>query len=106
MEDIELGYRLFRYGAKMYYSEIPLAIHLKSVTGGSRKLHNDVPFEKLVSILYIYKKHFPGWGVKQLLLYQLWKVFRAKKNLMNALLVFKTVKRLYKANSIANKLIK
>ena len=37
MEDIELGYRLYRYGAKMYYSSAAFAQHKEWSTGGTRK---------------------------------------------------------------------
>ena len=69
MEDIELGYRLFKEGAKMYYSSLPHAIHKAAPSGGTRKTqNNDLQYIKLFSRVYLYRKHFEGWAVQQLYL--------------------------------------
>jgi GT2 family glycosyltransferase len=87
MVDFELGYRLYKSGAKIYYSYKPFAMHLRG-EGGSRK--NPKNHNKLVSQIYIHRKHFPGWITKQYILslfltrkYYLlfpWKVYFAWKN--------------------------
>jgi GT2 family glycosyltransferase len=68
MADIEMGFRLFKSGAKMYHSVKPFVHHLKSDKGGSRKSQPNLPYLRLVSWLYIYRKHFQGWGTKQFIL--------------------------------------
>jgi GT2 family glycosyltransferase len=68
MVDFELGYRLFRYGAKIYFSHEPFAVHLRA-PGGSRQKPNR--HDRLVAALYIHKKHFPGWITKQFMLKQM-----------------------------------
>jgi GT2 family glycosyltransferase len=65
MEDIELGYRLYKSGAKIYHSYKPFAYHKRFKTGGSRKSQKNMSQVKLVSKLYLYKKHFPGWSTHQ-----------------------------------------
>jgi len=62
MVDFELGYRLFRHGAKIFFSYKPAAKHLRG-EGGSRK--NPKNHNKLLAALYIHKKHFPGWITRQ-----------------------------------------
>ncbi len=71
MEDIEFGYRLFLHGAKMYYSDKPFAQHKRWHTGGTRKSQDHLPYVRLVSKLYLHKKHFPGWTTKQFILREL-----------------------------------
>lgn len=68
MEDIDLGYRLFRHGAKMFYSEKPLSRHRRAETGGTRKTQPDLERTRLLSKIYLHKKHFPGWTTQQYLL--------------------------------------
>jgi GT2 family glycosyltransferase len=68
MADIELGLRLFKSGAKMYHSVKPFVHHLKSDKGGSRKAQSNLPYLRLMSWLYIYRKHFSGWATKQFIL--------------------------------------
>jgi GT2 family glycosyltransferase len=68
MEDIELGYRLFRAGAKLWYSDKPFARHMKAASGGTRKTQPDRVGVKLFSKIYLHRKHFPGWTTKQYLL--------------------------------------
>lgn len=68
MEDIELGYRLFRAGAKIWYSDEPFARHMKAPLGGTRKTQPDRVGIKLFSKIYLHRKHFPGWTTKQYLL--------------------------------------
>ena len=70
MEDLELGYRLFKYGAKMFYSSKAFAQHKEWSTGGTRKSQKNLPYVRLVSRLYLYKKHFPGWTTKQFILHE------------------------------------
>jgi GT2 family glycosyltransferase len=65
MVDFELGYRLYKSGAKIYFSYKPLAKHLRG-DGGSRK--NPKNHNKLVSAIYIHRKHFPGWITTQFIL--------------------------------------
>jgi GT2 family glycosyltransferase len=68
MADIELGFRLFKSGAKMYHSVKPFVHHLKSDKGGARKGQPGLPYLRLMSWLYIYRKHFPGWTTRQFIL--------------------------------------
>lgn len=65
MEDIELGYRLYLDGVKMYYSASPWAIHKPEPTGGTRATQKNIRYIKLLSKVYLYKKHFDGWTSKQ-----------------------------------------
>ena len=65
MQDYEFGFRLFRKGAKIFYSYKPLAQHLRG-EGGLRK--NSMKFDRLVGAIYLHKKHFPGWITKQFFL--------------------------------------
>ena len=65
MQDYEFGFRLFRKGAKIFYSYKPLAQHLRG-EGGLRK--NPMKFDRLVGAIYLHKKHFPGWITKQFFL--------------------------------------
>jgi GT2 family glycosyltransferase len=65
MADVEIGFRLYKSGAKMYHSVKPFVHHFKSNRGGSRKSQKDIPYLRLLSYLYIYKKHFPGWSTRQ-----------------------------------------
>ncbi len=65
MADVELGFRLFKSGAKMYHSAKIFLHHRKSIKGGTRKSQSNIPYLRLVSYLYIYKKHFPGWSTRQ-----------------------------------------
>ena len=68
MEDIELGYRLFRSGALVWYSDEPFARHLRASMGGTRKTQPDPVAVKLFSKIYLHRKHFPGWATTQFLL--------------------------------------
>jgi GT2 family glycosyltransferase len=72
MADVELGLRLYKSGAKIYHSTKPFLHHFKSDKGGSRKAQCDIPYLRLVSYLYIYKKHFPGWSTYQFCLKEIW----------------------------------
>ena len=65
MEDVELGLRMFQYGAKMYYSTKPFVQFLRHPTGGTRETQINLEYVKLFSKVYLYKKHFPGWTTKQ-----------------------------------------
>ena len=76
MNDFEIGYRLFKSGAKMYFSEKPFAQHLRA-TGGLRKKPKN--HNKLVAALYIHNKHFPGWMTFQYKLWFVLSVFNFKK---------------------------
>ncbi len=62
MVDFELGYRLFRAGAKIHFTDKAFAQHLRA-PGGSRQ--NPRNHNKLVAALYIHRKHFPGWITTQ-----------------------------------------
>ena len=62
MVDFELGYRLFRAGAKIHYSGKPFAQHLRSEGGSRKNIKNDI---SIISAFYIHKKHFPGWITTQ-----------------------------------------
>ena len=95
MVDFELGYRLFRYGAKIYFSYKPFARHLRG-SGGSRK--NPKNYNRFISALYIHKKHFPGWITHQ---------FIAKNLLRKRLLIEPWLPlKILRANHIVNKLLK
>lgn len=65
MEDIELGYRLYLEGAKMYYSEQPHAIHNAAPSGGTRATQKNMTQARLLSKVYLYRKHFGGWTTQQ-----------------------------------------
>lgn len=95
MVDFELGYRLFKYGAKIYFSHEPFARHLRG-KGGSRK--NPKKYDKFISALYIHKKHFPGWITTQFILYKLFhnRLFMGPWRLLKIL----------RANYIVNNLLK
>ena len=68
MEDIELGYRLFRAGARLWFSDAPFARHMRALQGGTRKTQPDPAGVKLFSKIFLYRKHFPGWSTRQYLL--------------------------------------
>jgi len=114
MSDIELGYRLFLHGAKMYYSEKPFCHHKKWGSGGTRKTNSDTPYVRLLSRIYLYKKHFPGWSTKQFILKEiisalLFRQFVSGQFTVGYLLrpysVFFRLWQLIKANSTANRLL-
>ena len=65
MEDIELGYRLYLKGAKIYYSALPHAIHDAAPTGGTRSTQNDMIYARVFSKVYLYRRHFAGWTTTQ-----------------------------------------
>ena len=95
MVDFELGYRLFKYGAKIYFSHEPFARHLRG-KGGSRK--NPKKYDKFISALYIHKKHFPGWITTQFILKSLFR----KRFIREPWLPLKILR----ANYIVNNLLK
>ncbi len=101
--DFELGYRLFRYGAKIYFSYEPFARHLRG-GGGSRK--NPGNYDALVSALYIHKKHFPGWTTRQFLMMFLLRTYLRKRNIIAPWHPFLETYRLLRANRIANEKLK
>jgi GT2 family glycosyltransferase len=68
MEDMELGYRLYKSGAKMFRSHNPLVNHKRWQKGGTRKSQRNMVHTRLVSKFYLYRKHFPGWVTDQLLI--------------------------------------
>jgi GT2 family glycosyltransferase len=68
MEDIDLGYRLFRTGAKMFYSEKPFSRHMRAPLGGTRKTQRDQQWVRILSKVYLHQKHFPGWATRQLVI--------------------------------------
>ncbi|MCI5137199.1 MAG: glycosyltransferase family 2 protein [Candidatus Electrothrix sp. AR1] len=65
MEDIELGYRLYKVGAKVFYSSNPHAVHNAAPTGGTRASQKNIQYIKLLSRVYLYHKHFDGWARQQ-----------------------------------------
>ena len=65
MVDFELGYRLFRSGAKLYYSSLPFAKHLRSEGGTRKHVQKDY---RLMAPIYIHMKHYPGWIYQQYIL--------------------------------------
>ncbi|MBN1298642.1 MAG: glycosyltransferase family 2 protein, partial [Actinobacteria bacterium] len=75
MEDIELGYRLFKSGAKILHSYRPFAYHKRFKTGGTRRSQKNIPQAKLISKFYFYKKHFPGWGLQQFFIREILNAF-------------------------------
>jgi len=95
MVDFEFGYRLYQRGAKIYFSSKPWAKHLRA-EGGSRK--NPQNYDKLISSLYIHKKHFPGWTTKQFMI----KCIMSKKTIINPISIFKV----YCASRKADQLLK
>lgn len=70
MEDAELGYRLYRSGAKLFRSYKPFVTHKRWSEGGSRKSTINKSYIRLVSKLYLYKKHFPGWSTRQFIIHE------------------------------------
>lgn len=115
MADVELGFRLYKIGAKIYHSIKPFVYHTKSNKGGTRKSQRDIPYLRLVSYLYIYKKHFPGWSTSQFKLKEVLGSFLFRDpingnfritNLKNPLYPFFRLVRLIKACIESEKLLK
>ena len=100
MVDFELGYRLYRHGAKIYFSEDPFVVHLRA-PGGSRKKPDR--HDRLVAALYIHKKHFPGWITKQFVLKQLHDSIWNRRVLVRPWSPFVRASKLIRANRIVNK---
>lgn len=75
MADVELGYRLFLHGAKLFFSEKPFAHHKRWSSGGTRQLGKNIGYTRLVSRMYLYRKHFPGWMTKQFILHEILSAF-------------------------------
>lgn len=107
MADIELGYRLFLNGAKMFYSQRPFAIHRRWSSGGTRKTQKDIKYLRLVSRIYLYKKHFPGWTTRQFFLKEVLGAFLfrefvsgkfVKKNILKPYYPLASLLKLLKAN--------
>ena len=114
MADIELGFRLFKNGAKIYHSTKPFIHHLKGTSGGSRKAQQNLQYKRLLSWLYLYKKHFPGWGTQQFILHEIMCAilfrepisgFFKKGNLKNPFLPLVRIAQLIKACVESNKLL-
>jgi len=119
MADIELGYRLFRHGAKIFFSEKPFAHHKRWKSGGTFEKTKDIAYIRLVSRFYIYQKHFPGWMTKQFVLHEfisalLLREFVSgkflKKNMMKPYLpiirVFQVITAYNKAKNMLQDLVK
>jgi GT2 family glycosyltransferase len=115
MADIELGYRLFRSGAKIYHSEKPFVYHKRWHKGGTRKTQSNINYIRLISRFYLYKKHFPGWGTYQFLLLEILNalLFRAQmrgefqpKSLKNPFLPVIRLCRILRAWVESNRLLK
>lgn len=106
MHDFEFGFRLFKYGAKIYYSHKPWCKHLRA-SGGLRKKPKN--HNKLVSALYIHNKHFPGWITTQFKLWFIFSVFNRKqfwKRPWRPFIFPFKIYKLLKANKVAKKLVK
>ena len=97
MQDFEFGYRLYKFGAKILYSNLPWCQHLRA-SGGLRKK----PFRNaaLVGAIYIHKKHFPGWITKQFILKQIlrMKVIYRPWLLIKLILAYWDAMKFIKAN--------
>ena len=65
MDDFELGYRLYKSGAKIFFSTLPRCKHLRA-GGGLRK--NPLRYDRLAGAIYLHRKHFPGWITTQFIL--------------------------------------
>ena len=107
MEDIELGLRMFQFGAKMFYSEKPFVQFTRHPTGGTRETQKNIVYAKLVSRLYLYRKHFPGWSTRQYILREFLNSIMFKElvscyfsiwNLTKLQMPFVNLWLLYKAN--------
>jgi GT2 family glycosyltransferase len=79
MEDMELGYRLYKSGAKMFRSHYPVVNHKRWQKGGSHKRQKDLSHVRMISKFYFYKKHFPGWVTIQLLLREILNALAFRK---------------------------
>lgn len=115
MADIELGYRLYRNGAKIFHSEKPFVYHKRWKKGGTRKTQSNISYLRMVSRLYLYKKHFSGWGVRQFLILETLNalLFRAQmkgefqpRTLKNPLLPIIRIFRIIKAWIESERLLK
>ena len=104
MVDFELGYRLFRHGAKIYFSDEPFAQHLGASAGGSRK--NPRAHDRLVAALYIHKKHFPGWITRQFVLKHLLFAYFRRRSLVKPWMALAETYRLIQANRVVNQKLK
>ena len=79
-EDYEFSYRLFRSGAKVFFSPKPVAKNKRVYYGGGHhkkqsfwgKVFRPIPHP---NYLYIHMKHFPGWTTKQLILQIIFEVY-------------------------------
>lgn len=96
MQDFEFGYRLFKSGAKIYYSHKPWCKHLRA-PGGLRK--NPIKFDRLVGAIYFHKKHFSGWIYKQFIIKNIFRL----KCLYRPWLILKLFYSIYLANKLLRK---
>lgn len=103
MVDFELGYRLFRSGAKIYFSHEPFARHLRA-PGGQRK--NPQNHSRVVAGLYIHKKHFPGWITTQWVLKYLTGAFVRRRNIIEPWHPLARTYTLIRANGRVNRLLR
>jgi len=115
MADVELGYRLFRGGGKIFHSEKPFVYHKRWQKGGTRKAMQDIKYLRLLSRFYLYKKHFPGWSTHQFLLLEILNaiLFRAQmrgefqpRSLKNPFLPLIRIYKIIKAWIESEKLLK
>jgi len=115
MADVELGYRLFRSGAKMFHSEKPFVYHKRWHKGGTHVAKYDIKYIRLLSRLYFYKKHFPGWSTQQFLLLEILNaiLFRSQmhgefqpRSLKNPFLPLTRIYKIIKAGFESEKLLK
>jgi len=78
-DDIEFAYRLYRSGATMYFSHLPVVRNRRLTWGGA--YHPEAWFQRMwrprphPNYLYFHRKHLPGWSTRQLILKQLIDVY-------------------------------
>jgi len=110
-EDYDFSYRLFRSGAKVFFSPKPVAKNKRVHYGGGHHRKRGL-FYKLFrpfpdpNYLYIHMKHFPGWTTYQLLFKVIFEVYWPSvywlKHPWNLLL---TPIRIFRAYRISRKLL-
>lgn len=96
MQDFEFGYRLYRNGAKIFYSHRPWAQHLRG-EGGLRE--NPLKFDRLIGAIYLHKKYFSGWITKQFFL----KYLLRFHVIIKPWSILKLIIANYQANKLFNK---
>lgn len=79
-DDVDFGYRLFRSGAKIFFSPKPLIINKRIHHGGAytkklsiiNRLFRPLPHP---NYLYFHMKHLPGWSTNQLILKEIFYIY-------------------------------